>query len=309
VSIHRIKVRNFRLLADIELVLEDEATLIVGRNNSGKTSLAELLRRFFDGDANPVFHIEDFSTACYDAFCAALKAKNDGVEEEEFRHLIPAIELRVYFHYDPATAEFGGVSEFVVDLDPDCNEALVVARYELKDGAIKAFFDGQPTTELTTATRIEFFRAVRERIPVLFTTKLWAEDPNDPSNRKPVTVNAVRSFLKVGFINAQRGLDDITTRETDVLAKILQNLFASATSPNADAAERTIAESLQDAVLGIQQKIEQDFSSKLKGLLPTFRQFGYPGLNGPELQTETTLARIIHEHEDAEALFCYKRVV
>ena len=66
--IQKVTVRNFRLLADVELVLENQTTLIVGRNNSGKTSLSEAIRRFLVGQ-NPKFQIEDFSNASYDGFC------------------------------------------------------------------------------------------------------------------------------------------------------------------------------------------------------------------------------------------------
>ena len=75
--IHKVTVRNFRLLADVELVLEDQTTLIVGRNNSGKTSLSEAIRRFLV-DQSPKFQIEDFSNASYDGFCDALKAEKAG---------------------------------------------------------------------------------------------------------------------------------------------------------------------------------------------------------------------------------------
>lgn len=40
--IQKIGIKNFRLLQAIELLLEQRTTTIVGRNNSGKTSLAEL---------------------------------------------------------------------------------------------------------------------------------------------------------------------------------------------------------------------------------------------------------------------------
>jgi predicted ATP-dependent endonuclease of OLD family len=39
VRISQVRVRNFRLLADVTLKLDPKTTLIVGRNNSGKTSL------------------------------------------------------------------------------------------------------------------------------------------------------------------------------------------------------------------------------------------------------------------------------
>ena len=42
-KLKRVKVKNFRLLQNVELVLEAETTLIVGRNNSGKTSLSEVI--------------------------------------------------------------------------------------------------------------------------------------------------------------------------------------------------------------------------------------------------------------------------
>ena len=173
---HRIKIKNFRLLAEVELVLEDQTTVVVGRNNSGKTSLSEVLRRFLH-DSNPTFQIEDFSSASYDHFCSALEAKNEGRPDNEVRALIPSIELKIFFQYNPANPELGPLSDFVIDLNPDCEEALVIARYELRDGEINAFFEGQPVDEPTDETRHSFFRTMRERIPALFATKIWAEDP------------------------------------------------------------------------------------------------------------------------------------
>ncbi len=295
--IHKVTVRNFRLLADVELVLEDKTTLVVGRNNSGKTSLSEAIRRFLV-DPSPRFQIEDFSIASYDGFCEALKARNTGQQDDEVRALIPSIELRLLFRYDPREPELGALSDFVIDLDPDCNEALVVARYGLRDGAVEALFADQPSGHLTKDVRRAFFQVLRERLPSLFVAGIWAEDPKDPTNRKQMTVAALRALLKTGFVNAQRGLDDDTSRDTDVLAKILEGLFTAAKSPTADPGERLIAETLQEAARGIQTTIEGSFRAELRKLMPTLRTFGYPGLDGSELETETTLdvERLLSRH-------------
>ncbi|PWB63237.1 MAG: ATP-dependent endonuclease [Bradyrhizobiaceae bacterium] len=295
--IHKVTLRNFRLLANVELALEDQTTLIVGRNNSGKTSLSEAIRRFLV-DQNPKFQIEDFSNACYDGFCQALMAKNGGQQDDEVRALIPSIELRLLFRYDSEQPDLGPLSDFVIDLNPHCNEALVVARYELRDGAIESLFADQPTGELTHEARLAFFQVLRERIPALFVASVWAEDPNDPTNRKQTTVNALRSLLSTGFVNAQRGLDDNTSRDTDVLAKILEGLFNAAKSPTADQADQAIARALQNAVRDIQQTIQGGFKTELRKLMPTLQTFGYPGLDGSELETETTLdvGRLLSRH-------------
>ena len=295
--IHKVTVRNFRLLANVELVLEGQTTLIVGRNNSGKTSLSEVIRRFLV-EQSPKFQIEDFSNTSYDGFCKALKAKKAGREDDEVRALTPYIELRLLFRYEPELPELGPLSDFVIDLDPDCNEALVVARYELSDGAIENLFVDQPNDELTDETRLAFFQVLRERIPNLFVATIWAEDPNDSTNRKPMSVSALRSLLKTDFVNAQRGLDDNTSRDTDVLAKILEGLFTAAKSPTADQNDQLVAEALQEAVRDIQLSIKDNFQIELQKLMPTLRTFGYPGLDGSEIEAETTLdvERLLSSH-------------
>ena len=286
-QLNRVQIKNFRLLRDVELFLESETSVIVGRNNSGKTSLSEVIRRF-TSDKNATFYLQDFSTECYEEFCAAFKAEREGKEESEIRTLLPIIELRLFFRYNSAQPRLGPLGEFIVDLDMACDEALVVMRFEPMDGAINRLFDGLPE-EITDATRKLFFREIAARIHNLYGIKVWAEDPNDASNRKESSQAAVRTLLKTGFINAQRGLDDITTKESDVLAKVLEGLFNNASLDTADEKERKIAEQLEEAVRTIQETIDSDFRSQLQQLLPTLQTFGYPGLGGSVLTTETSL--------------------
>lgn len=303
--IKKITVKNFRLLANVEMALEghvknegsEQATLIVGRNNCGKTSLSEVVRRFL-GEQSPKFQIEDFSNASYDHFCEAFIAKNKGKKDEEVREIIPCIELQLLFEYDPDKSALGALSDFVVDLNPDCYETRVVARYALRDGGIESLFAGISDDEMSEEARPAFFQRLRERIPALYTTRIWAEDPNDGTNRKEVPLTSLRSLLKTGFINAGRGLEDDTAKAADVLGKILEDLFTAARLPTADQKERGIADELQVAVQGIQRDLDQDFKEQLKALMPTLKSFGYPGLDSSELETETSLnvERLLSQH-------------
>ena len=95
--------------------------------------------------------------------------------------------------------------------------------------------------------------------------------------------------MTTGFVNAQRGLDETTSKETDVLAKILEGLFTTAMSPTANEDDKAIADALTVAVQGIQENLDKDFNVKLNTLIPTLKTFGYPGLGGTDLETETTL--------------------
>lgn len=287
-KLRHVQIKNFRLLSDVDLALEDLTTVVVGRNNSGKTSLSEVIRRLL-ADGSAQFQLEDFSSACYEGFRLAWEARSNGRHDDTVRALVPYIELRLTFQYDPNRPQLGPLSPFVIDLDPNCIEALVVVRYELKDGQLSQLFDGLPAMPLSAETRLTFFRTLRDRIPDNYATRIWAEDPNDAGNQRHLLPGAVKGLVKTGFINAQRGLDDVTSRESDVLAKTVELLFATASSASADAADKQIADALTEAVQGIQSQIDTNFGGQLKGLIPALKSFGYPGLGNQELHTETLL--------------------
>lgn len=297
--IHKIEIKNFRLLENVQLLLEKQTTTIVGRNNSGKTSLTELFRRLLSDDS-PTFLLEDFSLSVHEQFWNAFVLKSTGCEENKIREALPTIEIKLTISYDKATSSLGSLSDFIIDLDPDCSEALILICYQLKDGEIETFFEDlnyEPKAPVDPQKLI-FYRAIKERIQKRYTSSVLAVGPNDPTNTKALEFSNLRALFQSGFINAQRGLDDITHKDRDVLGKILEALFKTAMSDTADPNDRAIAKALESSVKSIQESIGGGFNEQLKDLLPAFSLFGYPGLSDPRLLTETTLdvKRLLTDH-------------
>ncbi|MFT0174949.1 ATP-dependent nuclease [Paraburkholderia mimosarum] len=293
-KIKTIKIKNFRLLHNISVQLEDETIVVVGRNNCGKTSLSDIIRKFLS--ERSTFEIEDFSSACYDKFCAAHRAHLKGADVKEVRALVPSIDLRLYVSFDPTVPEFGPLREFVIDTDDNCAEAVIVCSRSLADGEIAALFEGHEKTILhgtdeahSDEDRLALFRSLADRVPTLFTTRMWAEDPQDPTNTRDVTPKAVTNLLSLGFVNAQRALDGTGSRDTDVLAKVLEGLFQSASVSTADGSQKNIADGLKKAIEEIQSGMDTDFKKELAKLMPAIEHFGYPGLDNVPLQPETKL--------------------
>ena len=280
-----VKVKNFRLLHNIDLLLEQQTTVIVGRNNSGKTSLTEVMKRLLT-ENRPSFQLEDFSFATYQGFWDAFVAAKAGMPEPQIRELLPAIEISLTFSYADSEP-LGLLSEFIVDLDPACTEALIVIRYALGDGKLEQLFEDLTDTDANA--RPEFFRTLRERIPTFYASSLFAVDPNDGSNTKTVDGSALHALCANGFISAQRGLDDASQKDRVVIGRVLESLFATAKSDSTDPDSYNIAQELEAAVKDIQDRISSDFNLKLDALLPALSLFGYPGLSDPKLLTETTL--------------------
>ncbi len=293
-KIKTIKIKNFRLLHNISLQLEDETTVVVGRNNCGKTSFSDIIRKFLS--ERSTFEMEDFSSACYDKFCAAHRAHLKGAKVEDVRALMPSIDLRLHVSFDPTVPEFGPLREFVIDTDDNCTEAVIVCSRSLADGRIAALFEGHEETVLhgvdeahSDEDRLALFRSLADRVPKLFTTRMWAENPQDPTDTRDVTLKAVTNLLSLGFVNAQRALDGTGARDTDVLAKVLEGLFQSASVSTADGSQKNIADGLKKAVEEIQSGMDADFKKELAKLMPAIEHFGYPGLGNVPLQPETKL--------------------
>ena len=100
--ISHVKIKNFRLLQDVSLALEDDVTVIVGRNNTGKTSLTELFSRMLS-DSSPTFRFEDFSLSAHDAFWAAYQLKCEDKEGGDIREVLPAIAATLTVDYEGDT--------------------------------------------------------------------------------------------------------------------------------------------------------------------------------------------------------------
>lgn len=276
-----IEIKNFRLLQKVNISLEEKTTVIVGRNNSGKTSFAELFRRLAN-ENTPTFKLEDFSLNVHKFFWDAFVLFHKNNENESVRNLLPTIEVYIKINYEKNTSNLGLLSGFIIDLNPDCNEAHIKICYRLGDGELHKFFDGLGVETKERA----FFKIIKDRIPQFYKIFTTAVDPNDPENEKAVEWRSVQNLVRGNFINAQRELGDMTNKEKDVLGKILEGLFNLAKS---DTSNHSVAEKLRNAVQKIQETIDSDFNNHLKELLPAFSLFGYPGLPDPKLLTETTL--------------------
>lgn len=295
--IETVEIKNFRLLNDVKISFEPRTTVVVGRNNSGKTSLTELFRRLLL-EKSPSFRLEDFSCSVHDGFWSAYVAYKNKEEVKKVRELIPSIEIQLTINYESNLEEIGALGDFVVDLNLDCSTALVKIIYGLGDGKIEALFEKISDEPVAEIEKSIFFKEMRQRIPSCFKRSLIAQDPSDPDNTKVLDWTKFQSLVQSGFVGAQRWLDDTTHQETDVLGKVLESLFKTALSDSADEADQSAAALLDQAVLSMEQQLDAAINKNITDLIPALSLFGYPGLGDPQLRTETTLdaQRLLSNH-------------
>ena len=108
----KIQVKNYRLLKDFELNLESKLSLIVGKNNTGKTSLLYLFEKFLISGGKD-FEFEEINVAVQKQIISDLKTKNISTDYDKGL----GIELKVHIEYDEAD-NLEKISAFMLDLNP-----------------------------------------------------------------------------------------------------------------------------------------------------------------------------------------------
>lgn len=117
--ITKISVRNFRILQNSTLDFDRELCLLLGRNNTGKTSFMVLIEKFLKtGD----FNFNDFSLNLR----KKLFAFDETTDVNEL-----AIQLIMTVEYDEKD-NLCHLSEFILDLDPKCKTVNLLFECSIK---------------------------------------------------------------------------------------------------------------------------------------------------------------------------------
>ncbi|WP_141691413.1 AAA family ATPase, partial [Acinetobacter pittii] len=157
--IEKIKVEGFRLLENVEFGLEENSTVIVGRNNSGKTSFTSIFDCFC-GESGTRFRLEDFSVLSREKFLKAKELREAGESSEVIFETLPRISLILTFQYNKLSPDLGSLSPFIIDLDEDSTTAIARVEYRPILKNMHLLFDLTPSSAVVEP-RTHFYKNLK----------------------------------------------------------------------------------------------------------------------------------------------------
>lgn len=125
-KINKIKIENFRLLKDFQLDLENELSLVIGKNNCGKTSLLAVLDKFLNQSDKNKFSFDDFNVDFKNEIKALVENPLEDVEVFEQK----GIKLKLFIEYNEED-DLSNISRVMMDLDPNNNFIVLGFEYVL----------------------------------------------------------------------------------------------------------------------------------------------------------------------------------
>lgn len=115
----KMKVKNFRLLKNFELDFKDELSLVVGKNNCGKTSALIILDKMLNSskvmweDINLEYQKELYK-----------KIIDFDMSEQEKVESLEAVNLQLFIEYNDNDS-YTNIQKFMMDLNPDNNTIVL----------------------------------------------------------------------------------------------------------------------------------------------------------------------------------------
>ena len=246
--IKEIAVRNFRILSNSKMDFDNEMCLLIGRNNTGKTSLMVLFEKFF-GQLG--FDFNDFSITQR----RKILKFNEKTEETEM-----AIQLILNIEYEEED-DLCNVSEFIVDLEPDRKDVNLLFECAIKK---EELLEG-----LQNAGKIAKEKYIKKYLYEYLEKRLYTFDSlNDlkTENRYRLikkNLKDVKKLIDFEIIHAKRSVSSSEERGgMKVLSKLTTNYFNNLNISAPDKFER-INKLIEDMDDSLNVKYDAFFESFL----------------------------------------------
>lgn len=263
--ISNIRVQNFRLLKDTTLDLEDELnnelSLLIGKNNSGKTSFIVLFEKFL---RSKKFY--------YDDFPLSLRENILKISQETDEYSL-AIRLSLTIKYGEED-NLQNLSDFIVDLDPNCNTARI--SFEATINKSKLLKDLDTVTE----RKNEFIKKnLSEYVQVSYYIFNEYSDfeSNHRSNLIKKDASDVNNLINLKIIQANRNVtsSDAKPQERKILSHLTTQFYNSKVKVSHDELE-----GINSSIINADEQLSDNYKTFFKPFLENAKSFlGLTDLN------------------------------
>ncbi|HFU3984766.1 TPA: ATP-dependent endonuclease [Streptococcus suis] len=252
-KIKKINVQNYRLLKDFSLELKSELSLIVGKNNCGKTSVLSVLEKIINKSSSLTW--EDINLHHRKVIFENIKKVSDTPDSE--LEPILGINLQIWIQYSEEDS-YQNIQPFMMDLNPDNNFIILEFSYiipiqNLRDlnNKISDFIDDFSSFESFMKKNMsEFFDMQVFSLGYDPATQKLTEEKSDLLEMKDI-----HKVIKVKGISASR---EVSNKENNRSLSKTSNLFYK--SNNGDDIDNAAKNLLQSAIIEADEALTKAYS-------------------------------------------------
>ncbi|CDH05416.1 conserved hypothetical protein [Xenorhabdus bovienii str. oregonense] len=281
----KLQIKNFRSLKDLHVDLEEYISIIVGKNNSGKTSLLLALERFL-GSTSPHFELDDFNI---DFQKDLVEIINDKISPTEPLQ----ISLRLFIEYEDNDNLANVGNKIIMDLDPENNCIVLDFLYQLSSENLdilkrdyithrdKKAAKAQPILDFLRENHSNYFKLARRSVQFDHLKQKVQEDYYIDLIKEGVRLEDIISFKR---INARRS---VSNKDSDRSLSAMSAKIYSTILTNAG--EEDVFDSFKETLNSTDGQLNSIYSDLFKDIIDDVRKFGGIREGDTQIQIKSTL--------------------
>lgn len=296
-NIYKLEIENFRLLKKFSIDLEKELSLVIGKNNTGKTSILTILNKFLNHFDKKKFSVNDFNIEFKNDLEKQIDAA-DEIGEEIFQEV--GIKLKIFLEFYEHD-NLSNISQVLMDLDPENNIVVLGFEYvlsfekykrlrtEYREFKTKEQSKKQENQEYSIRdfhifleqNHTDYFEPIRKSFEFDIRNKSVVESNFINLDKEKINLKDIINFK---FISAKR---EVTNKEIDKTlsgqtSKIYRRTEASTDQNNA-------VEKFKDRLNETDAHLSGIYSDLFKDIIHKVKQFGGVKPNESEIEIISTL--------------------
>lgn len=285
-QLSKVKIQNYRLLLDAELEVDSKTTLIVGRNNTAKTSCFECISNVLNGvpfsfNDYPLSKRENLYTKIGSYMAKEITLENLAEQLEPM-----SVEFLVDYTLDDPEDNLGALSPFIIDVDVDTTTALIRAEFKLREDekSLWQILEGSYYKDGIFDPDSDAYKTIVSNFNKIFDLTIYAVNPKNPEEKQIKKRKELEELFPFYIIPAERLLGEDGTQNSSLTTLISEffDLSEDELNPSVSAKVKELRVIVEDANKTVQQRSDEILSA----LVNSSVGFGYP--NGEELQLGVT---------------------
>lgn len=275
----RIEISNFRLLKNFVLDLEDELSLVIGKNNTGKTSVLACLDKLVVQSEKKAVAYEDFNIELRSLLEKFLLGEKEIGAKEKYVDL--GIQLKLFIKYSKSD-DLSKISPLIMSLDPDDDNVILSFDYKISFDKLSELklkyldeadkFDNNPRLFLKENLSDYFGPIIKK--------SLLHDDESQFLDLHKERIN-LKDILEIQFINAKRS---VTNKQND---KTLSNQTSSLYRQVDESDEQEEAsDEFKKELRKTDDRLNSIYQNMFKGIIEKVNKFG--GISPTETDIKIT---------------------
>ena len=280
-KLEQIAIKHFRLLADATIKMSETTptTILVGPNNSGKTSVMQAIEAFLGQRADAIAYY-DFSVGILPKFDEAQKLAEDAGSETEAIEILqanlPHIEIEFRFSYEDTPSDLNLIQPLLMGLSP---QKHVVLRAEYAVGKAKKLWEDFQGRKKPDDTRLRDL--VQKSIESYYEHIHFKVSPDGATQERLADKSVLKRLVRLDMVPAQRYVDNHEGSRAAKLSQLLHTHYQAYVQQTAP----EISEQVDDAVADSAKALTAEYAKGFAPLLTELKGFGYPqGTAKPDLR-------------------------